>query len=228
MKSGLVIWVIVFLALALITGGGNGTMAVSLLIIGLSIVITVVIKTFLNSRDAAKRQQELEESLELSAQRSDTLRRAISSAETGDLDFEKIVRTRDNTGCLGIDLKNRCLLIVENGRDQGTVLPFKRLVSYNLDKNGTTYYDEDITPMLVGSVLLGATGAVIGAAAAPRTEEHCCRRLCISIIDDQAERYEISLLEEPADESSYEFDRSLDCAKDMLAILDTAKHGAGR
>ena len=226
MKSGLVIWVLVFLALVIITGGGNGTMAVSLLIIGLSIVIAVVIKSLLNSLDNARRQQENDARLELVSQRSATLREAIASAETGELDFGKIVRTRDNTACLGIDNKNKCILIVENGREHGTVLPFERLVSYNLDKDGMTYYDEDITPMLVGSILLGTKGAIIGAAAAPRTEEHYCRDLCISIVDDEAERYKISLLEEPADESGYTFRSAMDDAKDMLAILDAAKHGA--
>lgn len=194
--------------------GSTGITIVALVIaVGVGIAIAVSNKEKTNSAVSyAERQVETTQ-----RNRRDSMESMRADALSKGFVFSKQVSNPNNSSCLALDSEHKKFLIKTDSN--WSIMPYSQLVSYELHKDGQSTLSSNAGNAIVGGLLFGTVGAIAGASG-PKTVDKYCSQLSISIVDAAAQRYVIPLIVEKVYEGSPQYQSAIECARDMISILD--------
>ena len=216
-KTGCGVAVGVFILLVIGFGSMVGeTGIIIFLVIAIVVGIVVAFANKQNREQAASNAEQIAESQQ--ASRRNSMEHMTTRAKDEGFVFSKSVVNMQNTCCLALDSLNQKFLVKVDSAWK--ILPFNRLVSYELCRDGSSIVSGNAGGALVGGLLFGVVGAVAGAAG-PRSVNKYCTELYVSIVDSEAQRYKIPLITERVSEESMDYRVAMDRAREMLSILDT-------
>lgn len=159
----------------------------------------------------------------------DLMKQVLDEAAQSGFEANSVVTDTTNTRCIAIDAHRRKFLLKPTPGEDYAVYDYADLIDFSLSQDGSTLITGTSGDAFIGSLFMGTTGAVIGAAG-PRQLLEFCSDLHIELVlnDTENPRVVLPLISTEMPKSSPEYKYVAERAKEMIALLQIVRSHAQR
>ena len=159
----------------------------------------------------------------------DLMKQVLDEAAQSGFEANSVVTDTTNTRCIAIDAHRRKFLLKPTPGEDYAVYDYADLIDFSLSQDGSTLITGTSGDAFIGSLFMGTTGAVIGAAG-PRQLLEFCSDLHIELVlnDTENPRVVLPLISTEMPKSSPEYKYIAERAKEMIALLQIVRSHAQR
>ncbi len=203
------------------TNSGGATFLTIILTIIVFVVILLVYDSGKSKQiDTLKSDIQKEQS-----QNRNSMEQAFQRAEVLGFKYTSKVVDPKNRYCVAIDRTAGKFLVKCSAGSEYKIYNYSDLIDYELSQDGVSAISSRANDALVGGVLLGATGAVVGAAKSKDVLEFCSSLyVSLTVNDTTGFRIQIPFITEKVSKSSSEYTYAVERAKEMIALLQLIKN----
>lgn len=195
------------------------------LVLLVTVIVFIVVLVVINN-NRQKQLDDLRENIEKEQTKKRSIMEQVFEQASAD-GFNVTAKVTDplNRFCIATDDRTKRFLVKRAPGSEYRIYKYAELIDFELSQDGVSTISSRAGDALVGGVLLGTTGAVIGASKSKDIQEYCSS-LCVELtINNSSEfRVQIPFISHKISKSTSEYAYAVERAKEMIALLQLIKN----
>lgn len=196
------------------------------------VVIIAVFAIVMMIRHSTKQEQL--DALKANIKKEQALKRSemeqvFESAKQNSFSSTTTVTDPNGKYCIAADDNSKRFLVKSETGTKYRIYNYADLIDYELSQDGASTISSRAGDALVGGILLGTTGAVVGASKSRDIQEYCSSLYVSLTVNDSSNiRIQIPFISGKVLKTSSEFTYAVERAKEMIALLQFIQTGGNR